>query len=69
MHQLTKALEGPDQARHGVGPTTGGAVDRDRGVGRGAAQLSEQPALEPEVDAQPLTGWIKSIAAISPRNA
>jgi hypothetical protein len=38
-------------------------------VGRGAAQLSEQPALEPEVDAQPLTGWIKSIAAISPRNA
>jgi hypothetical protein len=51
---LSEGLDGADHAGHSVGTAAGRAMDGDHRGCRGPAQLSEQPALEPEVDAQPL---------------
>jgi hypothetical protein len=54
MNQLTERLDGADHPRYGVGPATGGAIDGDHRARRGPAQLAQEPALEPEGEAQPL---------------
>jgi hypothetical protein len=52
--ELSERLDGADHAGHGVGPAAGGAVDGDHRARRRTAQVAQEPALEPEVDAQPL---------------
>ena len=54
MDELAEGLDGTDQARHGIGPAAGGAVNGDHRAGGRPAQLTQQPTLEPEVDPQPL---------------
>ena len=63
MNQLAKGLDAADHAWHSaclraarkqVGPAAGGAIDGDHRARRRPAQVAQEPALEPEVDAQPL---------------
>ena len=54
MNQLTERLYGADHPGYGVGPAAGGAIDRDHRTRRRTAQIAEEPALETEVDPQPL---------------
>jgi len=54
MDDLAERLEGVDHARHGVGPTAGGAVHRDHRAGGRPAQFAQPPAVEQEVAPQPL---------------
>jgi len=54
VNALTERLDGADHPWHGVGPAAGGAIDRDHRARRRTAQLAQEPAVETEIDAQPL---------------
>lgn len=54
MDELPEGLDGTDHTGHGVGPAADRPVNRDDRAGRHPAQLAQQPAIEPEVNPQPL---------------